>query len=281
MICWMFPGQPLKFAATPTDDACFLQIAAACRTRTGLDLMSSLPVAKGMSLHTSLQIHGVTMSLWRAESLLNSGVAPDIIAQHSMGIYPALATSGVISTVDALDMACRGGACMAKVFCKREYALGCVIGMVYEKLQPIVSSHGVYFANYNTSRHFLITGLKKDVQTALDAAAAAGAFSVSIHQCDAPLHSPLMAEAEDDLLQIFADFSYSEPKIPLMSHLGELLDDPALICDFLYEELLTPVFWDKSWHALRQLGVDEFIEVGSGDTLKKFNRWIASENPTL
>ena len=66
-----------------------------------------------------------------------------------------------------------------------------------------------------------------------------------------------------------------------MSHRGELLEDPSHIRDFLHDELLEPVFWEKSWHALRESGVDRFIEVGVGDTLKKFNRWIESELITI
>jgi malonyl CoA-acyl carrier protein transacylase len=194
-----------------------------------------------------------------------------------MGIYPALAICATISEGDALEMVARVGECMARVFRGDEYALGCVIGMEYARLEPIVARHGVYFANFNTSKHFLISGYEADVRAALDAASLAGAFSASIHTCDAPLHAPLMAPASTALREIFSDYRYAVPHIPLMSHRGELLEDPSHIRNFLHDELLEPVFWEKSWYALRESGVDRFVEVGVGDTLKKFNRWIESE----
>jgi len=280
MICWMFPGQPLKFVPVPVDDADFLELAALCRTKAGFDLMSAESDVTGMALHTRLQIHGTAMSLWRARKLGASGGCPDIVTQHSMGVYPALAICGTISEGDALEMVARVGECMALVFRADEYALGCVIGMEHARLEPIVAGHGVYFANFNTSKHFLISGLKADVWAVLDAASLAGAFSASLHTCDAPLHAPLMAQASTALREIFSDYRYAVPHIPLMSHRGELLEDPSHIRDFLHDELLQPVFWEKSWHALRESGVDRFVEVGVGDTLKKFNRWFESEQIT-
>jgi len=279
MNCWMFPGQPLKFTPLPSGDANFQELASICRMRTGFDPFESEPESrgKGMSLHTGLQIHGTIMSLRKTRELLQSGAVPDIVAQHSMGIYPALAICGVISEGDALEMVALVGECMARIFKDEKYALGCAIGIEEPKLRSVISPHEVYFGNYNTSRHFLITGKKGDIEAAMEAAMGAGAFSVSIHNCDAPLHSPLMAEASGALKQIFSDYSYAAPHIPLMSHRGELLEHPEQIRAFLHDELLEPVFWEKSWHVLKKTGVDHFIEVGVGETLKKFNRWIESE----
>jgi malonyl CoA-acyl carrier protein transacylase len=49
------------------------------------------------------------------------------------------------------------------------------------------------------------------------------------------------------------------------------------VADFLLRELLLPVYWEKSYQALRAAGVGKFIEAGVGDSLKKYNRWIESE----
>jgi malonyl CoA-acyl carrier protein transacylase len=46
---------------------------------------------------------------------------------------------------------------------------------------------------------------------------------------------------------------------------------------FLLDELLRPVWWQRSYTAAANFGATSFIEVGAGDSLKKFNRWIDSE----
>jgi len=47
---------------------------------------------------------------------------------------------------------------------------------------------------------------------------------------------------------------------------------------FMVRELSLPVYWERSYLALKAAGVGKFLEVGSGDSLKKFNRWIDNEN---
>lgn len=278
MICWMFPGQPLKFGPALPEDDDFREIAALCRSRAAFDLASCTPLGPGMSEHVRLQIYGTARSLYQARQLRRSGAIPDIVVQHSMGIYPALAACGVMGEGEALELVARIGNCMAAMAEGRSFALGCVVGLTAEVLERLLDGTGLSVANYNTSRHFLLSGMLEDMRRALDSAAAAGAFSVSLFPCDAPLHTPLMGEVSEPLRAILADYRLRAPMIPLMSHRAEMLSDVESIRDFLHDELLTPVFWEKSWLALRGLGVARFVEIGIGDTLKKLNRWIESEH---
>ena len=277
MICWMFPGQPLKFAEPLPDDDDFNRIAALCRDRADFDLMTCTPLSRAMSEHTRLQIFGTAMSLYHAGMLRRTGKIPDVVAQHSMGIYPALATCGVLGEGDALALAARIGICMSAMGKEREYALGCVVGLQASALEGLLAGRSVYVANYNTSRHFLLSGLLKDMHSVLDAAKNDGAFSGSVFPCDAPLHTPLMAELSQELRAIIADYCYEPPVIPLMTHQAELLDGADQIRSFLHDELLQAVHWEQTWYALKEMGVESFVELGVGDSLKKLNRWIESE----
>ena len=280
MICWMFPGQPLKFGAALQEDSDFFEIAALCRSRASFDLATRTPLRQDMSEHNQLQIFGTAQSLYHARQIRRCGGIPDIITQHSMGIYPALAACGVIGEGEALELVARTGTCMATMAERRAFALGCVVGLTADVLEPLLLGSNLYVANYNTSRHFLLSGLLEDMRLTLDAARTAGAFSVSLFPCDAPVHTPMMAEISESLRAIVDDFHYTAVEIPLMSHCGEMLNDVESIRDFLHDELLTPVFWEKNWHALRKWGVGTFVEIGCGDTLKKLNRWIESEYMT-
>jgi malonyl CoA-acyl carrier protein transacylase len=205
------------------------------------------------------------------------GAGPDLIAEHSMGIYAALAAAGSIDRATALALTSRIGVAMALMGRQGEYALGCVIGLTFGPLEAIAANNGVHIANHNTSRHFLLAGERTRIETALAEAQAGGAFSVSTFLCDAPLHTPLIAEIAAELQRIVSEYSYGEPRIPLFEHIGQTTLTAARIPGFLVDELCRPVHWESTYRTLRSQGVTRFLEVGAGSTLAKFNRWIDSE----
>jgi malonyl CoA-acyl carrier protein transacylase len=195
-----------------------------------------------------------------------------------MGIYAAMASCGVIPEAAALELTCRIGVCMARMARGREYALGCVVGLTRAPLLAVAENCGVYLANHNTSRHFLLAGERHAIEAAMAEALAAGAFSVRTVPCDAPLHTPLLEAMEGELRAIVADYRYAEPCLPFMDHMDQDYLGAADFPDFLVRELFLPVHWERTYLALRAAGVTRFTEVGAGEALKKFNRWIDSEN---
>ena len=92
-----------------------------------------------------------------------------------------------------------------------------------------------------------------------------------------PIHTPLIAEIAGELLRIVAEYSFREPRIPLVEHIGQTALTAATIPAFLVDELCRPVYWEATYRALRSRGVTRFQEVGAGSVLSKFNRWIDSE----
>ncbi len=277
MICHMFPGQPLTHDAALPADADFTGIAELTRARTGLDLASFAWDGEPGTEQTALQVYGTAVSLYRSRTLRRQGEPPAIVAEHSMGIYAAMAACGVVSEAAALELTCRIGAAMARMARRRAYALGCATGLTRAPLLAIAENCGVYLANHNTSRHFLLAGERLASEAAMAEALAAGAFSVRTVPCDAPLHTPLLEEIAGELRAIVADYGYAEPRLPLMDHIDQDFLSAADIPDCLVRELCLPVHWERTYLALRNAGVTVFAEVGAGDALKKYNRWIAGE----
>ena len=278
MSCWMFPGQPVAFADASTDDPEFQKIALLCREITGFNPLEHDTPSPGVSESVRLQLFGVCVSLYRSGQLAGRGLVPQLIAEHSMGIYPALAASGAVDAATALELTWRIGECMATMGRGREYALGCVIGLTREPLDALAVNNGVHVANYNTSRHYLLAGERNNMEATLAEATASGAFSVSKFPCDAPLHTPLMEEVAEELQRIVAGYRYCEPHTPLVEHIAQTTLTAAAIPAFLVDELRRPVYWEATYRALCSRGVTRFQEVGAGLALSKFNRWIASES---
>ena len=165
---------------------------------------------------------------------------------------------------------------MERRFQGREYALGCLVGLPAEKTAVFAAEGRVFLANHNTSHHFLLAGGRIEMEAILAEALTSGAFSAKIFPCDAPLHTPLLAEAEGELAAIFRDYRYREPGCPLMNHIDQEFLTAAEIPAFLMRELTETVQWEATYRALKRFGATRFVEVGAGDSLKKYNRWIES-----
>ena len=277
MTCFMFPGQPIALADIPAQDPAFHEMARCCQAASGFNPLNGEQYTGQLSESVRLQLYGATMSLYRFDLLASLNGLPNIIAEHSMGIYPALAASGSIDSSAALELTCRIGICLAAMGARRTYALGSVVGLYSDPLSAIAANNGVYIANYNTSRHHLLSGEREKICAATSEAAAAGAFSVGVFPCDAPLHTPLVDEVAAELRGIVVEYDIHEPCIPLMNHLDQKRLAAANIPAFLVEELCRPVFWERTYRALRLGGAQRFYEVGTGLALTKFNRWIDSD----
>lgn len=277
MLSFMFPGQPLSRGAEPVNDADYQDIRKLALDRTGLDINDFSWSGEPSTESVALQVYGAAMSLYRARLLAREGSRPELVAEHSMGIYAALAAVCSITEGDALEMTFRIGRCMARMAETGTYALGCMVGMPLEPLLAIAENNGVFLANHNTSRHFLLSGERHGIESAVAESLENGAFSAKVFPCDAPLHSPLMEACSGCLREIIADYRYAEPAVPLMNHIDQDFLAAAEMQDFLLRELLLSVNWERTYRALREAGVTKFVEVGVGDSLKKYNRWIESE----
>ena len=262
MNCFMFPGQPLAQAGQLPDDPDFREIAEMARRRTGFDLAAFAWTGREWTENVKLQVYGIAMSLYEARRLRRQGIDPDIIGEHSMGIYAALAASASLPEEEAVELAFR---------------IGCAVGLTCEALLAVAENNGVYLANHNTSRHFLLSGEREKMEAAMAEALHAGAFSAKTFPCDAPLHTPLMQEVAGEMRTIFADYRYREPAVPLLNHIDQDCLAAADLADFMLRELALPVYWERTYLALRAAGAARFFEAGAGESLRKYNRWIDSE----
>lgn len=277
MNCFMFPGQPLFCNGQMPEDEDFAEIAEIARSRAKLKLDDFSWLGEQETESVKLQVYGVSMSLYMARRLGREGIRPDLIAEHSMGIYPSLAVCGAIAEEDAVELTFRVGRSISRMGNTGEYALCCIVGLALEPVLSIAENNGVYPANLNTSRHFLLSGERRAMECAEAEALASGAFSVKLFPCDAPLHTPLMSAVESEMREIFSDYRYREPAVSLMNHIDQDYLAAGDIAEFMMRELTLPVYWETCYKALKKAGASRFFEVGAGDSLKKYNRWIESE----
>ncbi|WP_088105059.1 ACP S-malonyltransferase [Halalkalibacter urbisdiaboli] len=226
----------------------------------------------------------VTMSVAVLQLLKEKGIEADYVAGHSLGEYSALTAANSLSFEDAVFAVRNRGLFMEEAVPFGEGAMAAVLGLerdVLEKVCKQVQNAGevAELANLNCPGQIVISGSAEGVKQASEQAKEAGAKRVIPLQVSGPFHSSLMKPAAEKLHSILDTLTIQDASVPVIANVtaGEVVQQEE-IRKRLVEQVYSPVLWEDSVKKLLDLGVDTFIEVGSGNVLtglvKKVNRRV-------
>ena len=210
-----------------------------------------------------------SISAFRLLSL--KGVVPAYVAGHSLGEYPALVASGVMSFRDAVIVTEKRGTLMQEAVPEGRGLMAAVLGLerdVVDKLCGSVKIGYVMSANYNCPGQVVIAGEKEAVEEAVSLAKDAGARMAVTLAVSVPSHCRLMESASLRLSELLEEIKFSPARIQVVNNAdASFLTDPDEIKSSLIRQLNTPLLWEDSVRLMNQNGVDTFIEVGPGRVL--------------
>ena len=228
-------------------------------------------------LNVKLQISTYLLSMIHFYRLRAAGWIPDIIAEHSMGIYAALAASEAITFEEGLYITESIGGVLEREGTLRPGGLASIVGLPFGEIEKICSDlndHQLCVANYNGSMHFVLSGEEEGLEKAISLALLRKAISASRLPFHTALHSPSLLSLRDVVQDILENIAIRPPKFPILNHWTVRRLKKEEIKDFLSQEIGQPVYWDRCVERLLQEGVTQFIEVGQETTLTKLIRWI-------
>jgi len=237
-----------------------------------------------LGLSLKLQISTYLLSMIHFYRLRSAGWVPDVLAEHSMGIYAALAASEAITFEEGLFITESIGKLLEREGSLHPGGLANVIGLTVEEIGKICSDLNGYnlsIANYNGSMHYVLSGEEKGVEEAISLARSRKAISASQLPFRTALHSPSLLSLKDEVQQILKKIEVRPPKFPVLNHWTVQPLKREEIKNFLSLEIGQPVYWDRCVEKLIQEGVTQFIEVGQENTLTKLIRWIHREAETF
>ncbi|MDP2972884.1 MAG: ACP S-malonyltransferase, partial [Deltaproteobacteria bacterium] len=212
--------------------------------------------------------------------LRSEGWVPDVITEHSMGIYAALAASEAITFEEGLWITESIGRILEREGASSGGAMASIVGLPsgeVEKISQDLNGFHLSIANYNGSKHFVLSGEEEGIEKAIDLALSKKAISATRLTFNIALHSPrlsVLSEGIDDLLK---DIEVRSPRYPVLNHWTVRPLRREEIKGFLSQEIGRPVYWDRCVEKLIREGISQFIEVGHGATLTKLIRWIDRE----
>jgi malonyl CoA-acyl carrier protein transacylase len=264
------------------EDPHFKELLTRASKQTKFDLLdfSFGGEEKEEDFSLKLQISTYFLSMVYFYRLRAAGWTPDILAEHSMGVYSALAASEAISFEEGLFITEAIGRLLKREGTIHRGGMASIIGLPLEEIQKIcqdLNGFQLFIANYNGSMHFVLSGEEKGVEKAISLALSRKAVSATRLAFNTALHSPSLYSLREEIMEILQDIKIQPLKVPILNHWTVKPLRKEEIKDFLSQEIGRPVYWIRCVEKLLQEGFTQFIEVGHETTLTKLMRWIDRE----
>jgi [acyl-carrier-protein] S-malonyltransferase len=275
----------------------------------GKELTEAYPIAKqtfdeadsilGFSL-SNLMINGATDELndtvntqpalfthsiasFRVFSQLYPDFQPVSVAGHSLGELSALCAAGVLSFEDGLRLVRKRGELMKHAGDLNPGGMAAILGLDIPTLDKVCAEAStenelVQVANDNCPGQVVISGAKPAVERAMVAAKAAGAKRALPLAVSIAAHSPLMDSIQADWNQAVDTAAFIDPLIPVVGNVFASILKTADDCRTdVKSQMQSRVKWTDSIKKMSEMGINTFVEVGTGSVLGGLVKRIAPE----
>lgn len=199
---------------------------------------------------------------------------PAMVAGHSLGELTALHAAGALEFAPGLRLVRERGRLMKEAGARRPGAMAAILGLDAEAVRTLCASvsgqtgQPLVLANDNCEGQLVISGDRAAVEAALPLALAAGAKRAIPLAVSVASHSPLMSAITDEFRTALDATGFTAPAIPVIGNVGASpLTSVGEIRSELAAQLTSTVRWTESVLAMRQSGINTFVEIGPKDVL--------------
>ena len=206
------------------------------------------------------------------------GIAPAVVAGHSLGEYSALVAAGVLTLAQAAPLVRLRAQAMQEAVPVGLGAMAAILGMDAVRVAALCaevtqsfgadSSEIVEAVNFNDPSQTVIAGSKAAVDKACEVLKAQGAKRALLLSVSAPFHSRLMLPAAEKLRARLEELEFAEPTVALVNNIDVAVEiDADKIRDALYRQAFGPVRWVECVQAIKARGITTVVECGPGKVL--------------
>ena len=201
------------------------------------------------------------------------------VAGHSLGEYSALAAAKSFGIATAARILKARGVAMQEAVPigvgNMLAILGVELGLAEEIALEAAKGEVCSIANDNAIGQVVLSGTKSAITRAVEIAKAKGVKRSILLPVSAPFHCTMMTPAADVMARELAAIVIEKPIIPIIPNVSaEARTDPDEIRELLVDQVTARVRWRESVLFMRDNGVEEFIEIGSGKVLTGLTRRV-------
>ncbi|MFJ1267798.1 ACP S-malonyltransferase [Legionella lytica] len=199
--------------------------------------------------------------------------APEFMAGHSLGEYPALVCAGALTLAEGVRLVAHRGQVMQQAVPLGAGAMAAIIGFNDEQVNALCqeASQGaglVTPANYNSPEQIVVAGHTAAVNRMIALAEEAGARLAKIIPVSVPCHCPLLTDAAESFAAYLDAVNFKKPNIKVVSNVDlSIYESAQQIKDRLKEQLYSPVRWVETVQLFKSQGVELILECGPGKVL--------------
>ena len=191
----------------------------------------------------------------------------DFVAGHSLGEYTALCAAGAFSLADTARLLKLRGQSMQAAVPVGVGAMCALLGADIEKATALATAAAedevCTVANDNDPTQVVLSGHKGAIDRAIALVKEHGIKRGVALPVSAPFHCPLMQPAADEMAAALAAATIVAPRAPLVANVTAApIHDPDVIRKLLVEQVTGRVRWRESVIAMKDAGVDQFVELG-------------------
>ena len=213
---------------------------------------------------------------------LDLSQAATFVAGHSLGEYSALAAAGTFSLADTARLLKLRGQSMQKAVPVGVGAMAALLGAEFEQAREIAAEAAqgqvCEAANDNGAGQVVVSGHKEAVERAIKIAQEKGIKRAVLLPVSAPFHCALMQPAADAMADALAKVEMKAPKVPVVANVvASAVSDPETIRDLLVKQVTGTVRWREGVLYMKEQGVTQLVELGSGKVLSGLAKRIDKE----
>lgn len=204
------------------------------------------------------------------------------VAGHSLGEYSALAAAGTFSLADTARLLKLRGQSMQKAVPVGVGAMAALLGSEFAQAKEIAAEAAqgqvCEAANDNGAGQVVVSGHKEAVERAIKIAQEKGIKRAVLLPVSAPFHCALMQPAADAMAEALAKVEMTAPKVPVVANVvASAVSDPDTIRDLLVKQVTGTVRWREGVLYMKEQGVTQLVELGSGKVLSGLAKRIDKE----
>ena len=191
----------------------------------------------------------------------------DFVAGHSLGEYTALCAAGAFSLADTARLLKLRGQSMQAAVPVGVGAMAALLGADIEKATALAEAAAegevCAVANDNDPTQVVISGHKGAIERAIGLVKDFGIKRGIALPVSAPFHCPLMQPAADAMAEALEKTAPGTLKVALFANVtAGVVTDPAEVRRLLVEQVTGRVRWRESAIAMKEAGVENFVEIG-------------------
>lgn len=225
----------------------------------------------------ALMAHSIaTLRVLAREGRLALPEAAILVAGHSLGEYSALAAAGALDLATCARLLRLRGQAMQQAVPPGEGAMAALLGAELVDAEALCAEAAegpegrevLELANDNGGGQVVISGAAAAVDRAIALAPQKGIKRAIRLPVSAPFHCALMAPAAAAMERALAEAELRAPVVPLIANVtAAKATDPDEIRKLLVRQVTATVRWRESVLAMRAIGVDTVVELGTGKVL--------------